>query len=50
MDNRVPYSHQVITMECGLVLHSQVIGLPYFLAPLDKDTEEAQPEPTTSVN
>jgi hypothetical protein len=50
MQNRVPYSNQVITMECGILLHSQVIGLPYFREPLEKDTEEVEPKPPVSVN
>jgi len=52
--NRVPYNKQIITMECGLVLHSHVIGLPYFREPLEAletDTEETTaPKPKVSVN
>jgi hypothetical protein len=50
MPDRVPYSNQTIIMECGLVLHCKVIGLPYFCAPLIKDTEAVTVEPKTKVS
>jgi hypothetical protein len=47
-ETSVPYEQKVITLECGILLHSWVIGLPsFFLGPNSK--EEAQPKPPVTV-
>jgi len=41
-----------LMLENGIVFHSHVIGLPYFVAPLEGDveTETVEPKPPVSVN